>query len=383
MTPDQRLRLALAHKEPDRIPFDLGSTRVTGIAQAAYSRLRDSLRLPSREAAVADLVQGLAAPDEDLLRTLEVDTRGLFPRAPTGWGRRFSEANGYRSFIDEWGVTWISPLDGGLYYDVTAHPLAGAITLADVKAYPWPDGRDVARVAGLAEEGRGLAEEGHALVLVGVTAGVVEQAARVRGPADFFCDLAADPDLACAIMDAVLEVKLGYWEGALAEVGDLAQVVAEADDLADQRGLMFSRDTYRRLMKPRHQRLFQSLRSWGNVRVFMHSCGAVRELIPDLIEAGVDILNPVQVSAQGMDTARLKRDFGDALTFWGGGVDTQHVLPRDTPQQVRDEVRRRIDDLAPGGGFVFAAVHNIQADVPPQNVEAMWEAMCEYGSYGE
>jgi uroporphyrinogen decarboxylase len=263
---------------------------------------------------------------------------------------------------------------------MTAHPLAGAITVSHIKAYRCPDGRDPARVAGLAQEARKHAAAGHALLLVGVTAGIMEQAARLRGLADFYCDLAADPDLACALMDVVLEVKLAYWESALTEVGDLEVIVAEADDLADQRGLLISRDTYRRLVMPRHQRLFGFLHRHG-VRVFMHSCGAVREIIPDLIEAGVDILNPVQVSAAGMDTARLKRDFGDALTFWGGGADTQHILPRATPAQVRDEVRRRIEDLAPGGGFVFAAVHNIQADVPPQNIAAMWEALREYGLY--
>jgi uroporphyrinogen decarboxylase len=382
MTGNQRLRLALAHREADRVPFDLGATRVTGIASPTYRRLRERLGLPPREMPLADVVQGLAAPDDDLLRRLDVDTRGLFPRPSAPGQPEFADAGGYRRFTDEWGVTWSRPLDGGLYYDVTAHPLAGPITRGDVEAYPWPDGSDPARGRGLAEEARRLAAEGHALVLVGVTAGVAEQAARVRGFADFYCDLAADRDLACALMDAVLEVKLGYWQAALGQVGDLVQVVAEADDLADQRGLLVSRETYRRLIRPRHQRLFEFIHGASGARVFMHSCGGVRELIPDLIEAGVDILNPVQVSARGMDTAELKRDFGDALTFWGGGVDTQRVLPHGTSQQVRDEVRRRIDELAPGGGFVFAAVHNIQADVPPENVEAMWQALREYGVYG-
>ncbi len=154
-------------------------------------------------------------------------------------------------------------------------------------------------------------------------------------------------------------------------------IVSEADDLATQRGLMMSKEMYRRFIFPCHQRLFAHIRKQARSRVyiFYHSCGAVRPLIPTLIEEGVDILNPVQVSAEGMDTAALKRDFGKELTFWGGGVDTQHVLPRGTPQQVRDEVRRRIDDLAPGGGFVFSTVHNVQADVPPENYLAMWEEL--------
>ncbi|UCH35493.1 MAG: hypothetical protein JSV65_03845 [Armatimonadota bacterium] len=382
MTPRTRLRLALAHKEPDRIPFDLGSSRVTGISLIAYHRLRRLLGLPDQEASVADLKQGLAQPHEDLLKHLHVDTRGLFPRPPRDWNPTLRRDAGYRSFTDEWGITWSTPEDGGLYYDMTAHALGGPISLTEVRAHPWPNGADSSRLEGLAGDARRLADEGYGLVLVGVTSGVVEQSAWLRGFGDFYCDLAADPDLACAVMDAVLDVKLAFWGAALAEVGELAQVAVEADDLADQRGLVVSRDTYRRFIKPRHRRLFEFIHEHGEARVLFHSCGAVRELIPDLIEAGVDILNPVQVSAAGMDTAVLKREFGDALTFWGGGVDTQRVLPRGTAQEVRDEVRRRIDDLAPGGGFVFAAVHNIQADVPAENIEAMWQAMRECGVYG-
>ena len=175
-----------------------------------------------------------------------------------------------------------------------------------------------------------------------------------------------------------------YWERALALVGPNVMMVSEADDLASQDRCLVSRELYLKLIKPRHTRLFSFIKKEAQVpvRIFYHSCGAVAPLIPDLIESGIDILNPVQVSAAGMDTARLKKEFGKDLTFYGGGVDTQQVLPRGTPQQVRDEVKRRIDDLAPGGGFIFNTVHNIQADVPPQNIVAMWETLQEHGVYG-
>jgi len=185
------------------------------------------------------------------------------------------------------------------------------------------------------------------------------------------------------LLDAIAEVKMKYWERALALVGKNVMMVSEADDLASQNCALISPQLYRKLIKPRHTKLFSFIKKHAavDVKIFYHSCGAVAPLLPDLIEAGIDILNPVQVSAAGMDTKELKRQFGKDLTFYGGGVDTQRILPRGTPAEVRDEVRRRIDDLAPGGGFIFNTVHNIQADVPPENIVAMWEAVREYGVY--
>jgi uroporphyrinogen decarboxylase len=179
-----------------------------------------------------------------------------------------------------------------------------------------------------------------------------------------------------------VEWKSAYWERALRDVGDLVDVVVEADDLGGQQSLLLSPKTYRRLIKPRHQRLFGFIKKQAPVKVFYHSCGAIRPLIGDLIEAGIDILNPVQVSAAGMDPRELKREFGRDLVFWGGGVDTQQVLGTGNPQQVRDDVQRNVEALAPGGGFVFAAVHDIQANVPPENIMAMWEAWRDFGERG-
>ncbi len=204
----------------------------------------------------------------------------------------------------------------------------------------------------------------------------------LRGYLDYYADFHLRPELASYVMDQVTEMKISYWERMLSEVGDLVDVVIEADDVAGQERLLFSADTYRRLVKPRHARLFSAIkRQAPNVRILFHSCGAVRPLIGDLIEAGVDILNPVQKSAAGMDLRHLKREFGEDIVFWGGGVDTQHVLPRGTPAEVRDDVKRNVEALAPGGGFVFATIHNTQADVPAQNFVAMWETLQVYGVY--
>jgi uroporphyrinogen decarboxylase len=205
----------------------------------------------------------------------------------------------------------------------------------------------------------------------------------MRGFENFFCDMVDNVAFAEALMDKICEIKMQYWAKALEILGPNVMMISEADDLASQNACLCSPALYRKLIKPRHTKLFAFIRKHAKapVKIFYHSCGAVAPLIPDLIESGIDILNPVQVSATGMDTKELKRRFGKDITFYGGGVDTQHVLPHGTPQQVKDEVRRRVDDLAPGGGFIFNTVHNIQADVPAENIVAMWEALQEYGVY--
>jgi uroporphyrinogen decarboxylase len=204
----------------------------------------------------------------------------------------------------------------------------------------------------------------------------------LRGYEAFFCDLVGNRPLAEALCDKIIELKMDYWSHALPLVGDLVDVIQEGDDYGAQNTLQVSPALWREIFKPRLQQLIDHIKKLApHASLFFHSCGSIRDILPELIEVGVDALNPVQVAAAGMDSAELKREFGADLVFWGGGVDTQQVLPTGTPQEVRDEVRRRVDDFAPGGGFVFAAVHNIQGDVPPENILAMREVLRECGSY--
>ncbi|MRR32316.1 hypothetical protein EG834_18755 [bacterium] len=275
------------------------------------------------------------------------------------------------------------PKDQGWYYDVYHHPLQGAeISKADIDRYPWPDPTDPARFAGLREKVKYAVEvEQQAVIMGGLCAGFVEMAGWMRGYADYLMDFAANPELMEYFCDKLLELKMAYWEKMLAEVGDLVSAVLESDDMGSQTDLLFSPRAYRRIVKPRHKKLYEFIKSRTRGKLFLHSCGAIRKVIPDLIEVGVDILNPVQVSAAGMDSRELKQEFGKDITFWGGGVDTQWVLGNGTVQEVKDEVRRRIEDLAAGGGFVFATVHAIQGNVPPQNVIAVWDALREFGIY--
>jgi len=377
-----RVRKALNHQEADHVPFDLGGTFATGMAVHTYRGLLQHLGLGERKIEVGDKMQQLAVIDEDVLRLLKVDVRPILPNPPAGWQPSFTRDGEYEYYTDEWGIRYRKPLEGGFYFDVVEHPLQHVTTPTELNRYPWPDPDDPARYAGLRERALRLqAEIGASLIGRGFVPGIFEFSFLLRGFENFYMDLAGNPTLACALMDRVMEIKKRYRVNFLAEVGDLVDVVTTSDDLSSQHGPLISPKMYRELVKPRHREYFATIKARTKAKLFLHSCGSVVKLLPDLIEMGVDIVNPVQVSAAGMDTAKLKREFGRDLTFWGGGVDTQCVLPMGTPQQVRDEVRRRIEDLAPGGGFVFATVHNVQADVPPENFRAMWEAWLEYGRY--
>jgi len=378
----ERVLIALQHKEPDRVPFDLAGTVTTGIHHIAYRNLLDFLGIPKDDVKIAEIHQQLADVHEDVLQRLKVDFRPVYGKLPSGFLPRFEEDNQYTKFIDQWGIGWQKPKQDGLYYDLASHPFAGFTTTAEVTDYKVPDPADPARLAGVQGEVRRLAETtGASLCLAGVSAGFVEMACWLRGYENFFMDLAGDPAMAHAILEKTVEIKIKFWELALSQLGDMVDVVVEADDFASQFGMIISPASYRKFIKPRQKQLFAAIKKHSDANICFHSCGAIYEIIPDLIEVGIDSLNPVQVSAAKMDTKALKKDFGDVLTFWGGGVDTQQVLNFGTIQEVKDEVKRRIDDLAPGGGFVFTPVHNVQADVPPENYMAMWETWEEYGKY--
>lgn len=385
----ERILTTLAHREPDRVPFDLGSTQVTGIHEVAYRRLRAALGLPPVTPVLCDVVQGLALPDDDLMDRMGIDVRGLFPLNShnddvLGRVRREAVGDGeeVEAFVDEWGITQHRPYPDGLYFTAVHHPLDGQITTADVARHPWPDTGDPRRIAGLHELARGYQAEGRAVMIKGVLAGVFEMAQRVRGMAALMMDMASDEALANALFEKMVELKVRFWEMALPQLGDVVDVISEADDYGTQVSQLISPRMFRRLMKPHLSALFARIHELApDAKLLFHSCGNVRPLLPDFIEMGVDILNPVHVRATGMDPFELKADFGKDIVFWGGGVDTQDVLPYATPDEVRDHVRHNIEALAPGGGFVFNTVHNIQADVPPENLVAMWETLQTYGVY--
>jgi uroporphyrinogen decarboxylase len=372
----ERLRAALEHRESDRVPLDFGATKTSGICIGAYRALLGYLGWDGYdpEPRLMDRIQQLAYLPEPVLGRMLVDTRGVYPVPGTS-----AERQGLDAFFDEWGIGWNRPDLDGLYYDVDISPLPAEPDGDALMAYPVPNGGADFRVSGMARRFETLHSAGAGIVLNGVTSGAMEMVTRIRGYQDAMMDLVLQPDRVGYLLDCIVEAKMRYWERALAISAGRALVAVEVDDLGTQNGLLFSRDTYRSILFPRHRRLFDFIhRQSPGIKVFLHSCGAVSGLIPDLIEAGVDILNPVQTSAAGMDPVGLKRDFGSALVFWGGGVDTQSVLPFGTPDEVRDDVHRRLDIFAPGGGYVFGSIHNVQSDVPPRNLAAMLEAFGQY-----
>lgn len=382
----ERVKTALEHKEPDKVPFDLGGSVLTGMNAVAYKNLRAYLGLPDKQIEICDRIQQLARIDVDIIDLLKVDVKDVDPQDPDNPGLSKDPVveDGYHTYIDEWGITWKMPVEGGIYYDMRSHPLSGMSSLDELRKFNFPDPVDPGRFRTMKQRAdKYVHEEGKAYILGRNSAGIFEMALWLKGFEEFFMDLALNPEFAEGLLDIITDIKMKYWEKALDAVGDNVLVISEADDLAAQNSLLVSANMYRQFIKPRHKKLFSYIKSkaQNKVYIFYHTCGAVKELIPDLIEAGVDILNPVQVNAKGMDSKELKKLFGKDITFWGGGVDTQHILPHGTPQEVRNETKRRIEDLAPGGGFIFNPVHNVQRDVPPENYMAMWETLQEYGVY--
>lgn len=385
VTGRERLLTALAHQEPDRIPLDLGSTQVTGIHIVAYKKLRNALGLPSADSHLFDAIQGLANPYPDLLERLGVDVRGINPRNSHNWQIHETEVQDaksgekYWSYHDEWGITHRKPRPDGLYYSLYQAPLdKPELTAEDIRKYPWPNLADPARIAGLREKAEAYRAAGYAVVLKDPFAGIFEMAQRIVGMETLLMMMASEPELAGVLFDQLTELKLAFWEMAVPPLADVVDVISHADDYGTQTSQLISPRMFRQQIKPGWKAVFDRVRSLApQARRFFHSCGNVRPLIPDFIEFGVEILNPVHIRATGMEPVALKRDFGDVLSFWGGAVDTQGVLPYGTPQEVQDDVRRNIDALAPGGGYVFNTVHNIQADVPVENLIALYDTLLD------
>jgi len=376
-----RVLQALNHREPDRVPFDLGGTGLSTIHASAYQDLRRYLDMPQAGGRIGFMAEQLVLVDEDVAERLQTDIRPVLPGTASAFEFAFRSEGEYEAYTDEWGIGWRKPKDGGFYYDMHYHPLQDAKSLDDLKAHPFPDPLDDQRFASLRAQAKVAAAQGKAVALAGPCAGIAEVYSWLRGYEEYYVDLARNKTWVAYMLDRLVEFKCAFWERALKEIGDLVDVVVEADDLGGQHALLMSPRTYCSLIQPRHRRLFSFIKEQASVKVFYHTCGAVRRLIPDLIDAGIDILNPVQISAAGMDLHELKQEFGRDLVFWGGGVDTQGVLGTAIPEVIREHVRRNIEALAPGGGFIFAAVHDIQADVPPENIMAMWEGWKDFGAY--
>ncbi len=385
MNSRERIFQTLNHAEPYRIPYDLAGTTWTGITKTAYANLVKYLGFDDYETEWSDVIQQIVIPSEQMLNYAGADVRGLFPLTSHNWNvyEKIKEKGNYFEYFDEWGFTHHFPKNG-FWFSMVKHPLEAIDFEAEgiIENYNWPDAANPVRFDGLREKALKFRQQEKIVFVKGLCAGLFEMHQRIRGVENAMVDPFLFPVNSDKLVGKLADLKIEFWDALLDKIGDVVDIVGEGDDYGTQQSQLISPDQFREYYKPHFIRVLNFIKYKAPaVKLMFHSCGNVRPIIPDLIEMGVDILNPVHITATGMEPVQLKKDFGKDIVFWGGGVDTQNVLPSGTPTEVMDDVKRNIDALAPGGGFVFSTVHNIQSEVPPQNIVAMLEALKEFGNY--
>lgn len=377
----ERVLLALNHQEADRVPIDLGGWACY-FTEGAYRNLLEHLGLRD-EPVINDwfLVEKVS---EEVLRRFDVDFRRVSLHPPDGF-QTIVHLDG--TWTDEWGITkrkighHSARLGRIVYYAEMIHPPLAEASTTDLETYSWPDPYDPGRFRGLAEEVQYLYNNtDYALVASAVGMGIFEQAQWLRGPQQFLMDLLLNKKFALRLIEKVLEFQLAVIERYMDIVGPYVQMVETSDDYGTQVGLIISPTLYREMLQPSHRQLIEKIKEKTEAKVFLHSCGSISGILEDLIDTGVDVINPVQPLAKDMDSDLLKRRFGGRVVFHGG-IDVQRVLPYGSAEEVREEVKRRIRAFGPGGGYILAPAHNIQDDVPPENVVVMFEAAHQYGQY--
>ena len=385
MNSRERVKLALNHKEPDRVPIDFGGTNQTGITKGAYKDLFNYLYKVRnlKDLQITSQSQQLVRIEETILEMFGVDTISLGVNSVSnGMIETYDDAENYY-FKDEWGIKWKMPKIAGLYFDVCSNPLTN-MSIQDMEKYNWPDPGDKDRYLGLRTKVKSLYEgtDKAIIALNPIGAGILELSTWLVGFEEFFIWLVSDKKRACYILNKITDIQIEAWNNYLKEVGDYINVCATLEDLGSQMGSLISLDLFKEMIFPLLRRRIEIIKKRTDAKVFLHSCGDISKFIPLLIDAGVDILNPVQVSASNMgDTARLKKEYGKDIVFWGAGCDSQKILPFGSKDEVEAEAKKRIKELAMEGGFVFAPVHNIQFGVPPENIITMFKTALKYGKY--
>lgn len=376
MTPRERVLAVLNHQIPDKIVTELGSTECTAIAREAYASVKQYLGVKKKDRLMRWDMQ-LSFVDDEVLQYLGTDFRGVsaHPNFPI---RTVNE----REYYDHFGIRYRMPING-YYYDMVENPLSNMESLEEIKQYQWPSPIVPGAVTGCKERARVIRDENQYALIGDITnSGLFEPCHYLRGFENFLADLIVDEEICHYLLEHMLQYQCARWDQFLGEVGEYVDIVFVGDDLGSTKSLLMSPDTYRRIIKPYQKRYFAYIKERTNhAKLMYHSCGSIISIIPDLIEIGVDVLNPIQVNANGMDTKILKEKFGKNLCFCGA-VDTSWVLPNGSEEDVRAEVERRIEDLGPDG-FILAAVHDIQVDVPAKNTIEMFKAAKEHRISGE
>jgi uroporphyrinogen decarboxylase len=377
MTPRERVLAALSHREPDRVPIDLGSTWISTTTIPFYEQLKSHFGV-DRPTRLMERNMQVCHIDEEILQRLSVDTRFVSYNAPEHPSNQSVEL-GDGHYRDPWGIEWRKP-PSSYYYDLYRAPLAGEISIHDILRHPWPEPDDAGYTRGLRAQVQALRAGTDCALVLNLSLWVLQCSQNVRGYQDWYLDLASQPELLECLADCLTESMLGPLEKVTAEVGDLIDVISVSDDIGHQDRLCMRPETYRKVFKPRHARLMEAIRSRSAAPVMWHTCGSVRDVVEDLREIGVTCLNPVQTTAARMEPRGLKADFGERMAFWGG-IDTMRVLNQGSPEDVQREVREKIRALAPGGGYILNPTHNVQPDVPVRNLLAMVETALRYGAY--
>ena len=377
MTSRERVLAALSLQEGDRVPIDLGSTWISTTTIPFYQELKRHFGI-DRPTELMERNMQVCHIDEEILLQLSVDTRFVSANAPELPCNQNTEL-GEGHYRDPWGIEWRKP-PTSYYYDLHKPPLAGAITKQEILRHPWPDPADPGYTRGLRSRIEAMRARTDCALVLNLSLWVLQCSQNVRGYQDWYIDLATQPDLLECMADCLTESMLGPLEMVTAEIGDLVDVISVSDDIGHQDRLCMNPATYRRVFKPRHARMMQAITSRSKAPVMWHTCGCVVDVIDDLREIGVTCLNPVQTTAARMDPHNLKREFGDRMAFWGG-IDTMRILNHGSTEDVRREVRDKILAMAPGGGYMLNPTHNVQPDVPVENLLAMIEAGLAFGRY--
>jgi uroporphyrinogen decarboxylase len=411
MTSRERVLAAIAHKEPDRVPVDLGATPSSGISAIAYNKLKDCLDIRNGATRVYDVVQQLAQPEDwaldrfgvdvlDIGRTFNVRDEDWYDIAMTDgsaaqyprWFHPRRDADGSWSALNDVGVVLARMPADGTFFDQTCFPyldgypddlrdlpmVMGLVHWAAFAHSPWDSAGKPGFWDDLRSRALALRENSDRALMIVCGCNLFEWGTFLRRMDIFLMDLVTEPQRVEALLDALMEVHLQTLEKVCAAVGDVADVLRFGDDLGMDNGPFMAPDTYRALFKPRHRTLCEYVHRHSSMRTFLHSCGSIHDLLPDLIDAGFDVINPVQTTCRDMEPDRIKREFGADICLWGGGCDTRTVLNSASPEGVKRHVLDRLKILSPGGGFVFNTVHNILPDVPPENIVAMYEAVAQF-----
>lgn len=399
MNSRERIIETLNHREPDMLAIDFGGMRSTGIHAIAYNRLKEYLGIKGKPAKLYDVFQQLAEPEPDVLERMGGDVVQAHRLCPAfgikidAWkpgrlqdGSECIVPEGYNPVANEQGeleirsgniLTAKMPKDG-LYFDQVYHPYENVETFDDIDNIPIGEVTDEELVF-LEQEVKQLYNSTDKAILFAFGGNILEAGQISWGYEKFFTDLALNTELVHYWLNKLTDAYMRDLEKILKVIGKYINVIQFGDDLGTQEAPQISPGMYREMIKPYHARQYRYVKNnYPNVKVFLHSCGAIFDLIPDLIDAGVEVLNPVQISAKGMDPVKLKKEFGKYLTFWGGGANMQYTATQGTAGQIRKEVRELIDVFSPGGGFVFNQVHNIQVNVPPEKIMAIYETALSF-----